>query len=70
MNGERQTALAQKLAELETELAGIRKLKSEALEAGGNGWHDNASYDIVVQDEYRLLRKIAELKAKVQATRG
>ncbi|MBI3305052.1 hypothetical protein HYZ80_01855 [Candidatus Parcubacteria bacterium] len=56
---------AEKLIQLEAEL---RKLKRDALDAGGNGWHDNASYDIIVQDEYRLLRKIADLKAKIQSS--
>ncbi len=58
----------EKLIRLETELAELRKLKRDALESGGNAWHDNASWDIIVQDEYRLLRKIADLKAKIQSS--
>ena len=55
----------EKLIRLETELAELRKLKRDALDAGGNAWHDNASWDIIVQDKQRLLKRIAELKTKL-----
>lgn len=57
--------LQEKLAELERELAELRGMKRDALESGGNAWHDNASWDIIVQDEQRLLKSISELKAKL-----
>jgi transcription elongation GreA/GreB family factor len=53
------------IAATEQELKETRKLKGEAYETGGNAWHDNFAFEQFIEKERMLIKRLAELKEKL-----
>jgi transcription elongation factor GreA len=52
-----------KLRELEERLKNVLSQKGEAYQIGGDGWHDNFTFEQLIQQEEALRFQISELKA-------
>lgn len=51
--------------ELYRQLRKTQGLKGEAAEIGGNQWHDNASFEMLCEEERKLNGQIAEINQKI-----
>jgi transcription elongation factor GreA len=52
-----------KLKELEERLRNVLSQKGEAYQIGGDGWHDNFTFEQLIRQEEALRFQISELKA-------
>jgi transcription elongation factor GreA len=58
--------LQQEIRTLEESLAVIGRSKTEALESGGNGWHENAAFEDLVERERELFGRLGKLMEMLQ----
>ena len=56
--------LKQKLETLKQERAKLRSERAEAYEIGGDGWHDNLSFETLEENEKRISAEIARLETE------
>ncbi len=57
-------ALKQKLEGLKAERAKLRAGRAEAYEIGGDGWHDNVSFETLEEQEKRISAEIARFETE------
>ena len=53
----------EKIKELEERLKNVLSQKGEAYQIGGDGWHDNFTFEQLIRQEEALRFQISELKA-------
>lgn len=58
-----------KIKKLEEELTNLESQVQNTIEVGGNQWHDNASYELLVQDIAVVNRRLEDAYRDIQGAR-